>query len=350
MESGAFSQDGVEGAEKDDPFAEAEQEFEEQVGGEEAAKPRVIDREGNNLGEGAESVAPREGSDPFEDPDLATTFQDVPDRASSATQEQEQEASPAAAAAPAPAAATSPTAASATTDEPEATRESAAEAQHRQAVEAGEREAERRAEIEALDNRELIALADNSPERSLDLKLTTAIKSERLAAQRAAQAERPTSASSEAPGAADGAESEAEGKDGASDEPERPTPAATSPQAASGVSGAGDDADVAPPPEEKKGGTRRPYLLFVPRGKGGFDELFWYEDKNGKLVEKGSPGAKKQTVVLARAKKDALRHGYEVLGAPDGGASIAAVAQASWSLKHVEPDPIQPPRQRVKIS
>lgn len=131
----------------------------------------------------------------------------------------------------------------------------------------------------------------------------------------------PTSASSEAPGAEDGGESPAEAGDGASAEP----------------------------PQEKEGGTKRQYKLFTPDGAGKFSEVAWHE-KAGKVVEKGTAGAKKQTVVLARGQDDALQHGFAVMGAPQNGVSLVAVAATYWQVKHVQPDPIQPVRQRLRIS
>lgn len=133
----------------------------------------------------------------------------------------------------------------------------------------------------------------------------------------------PTSASSEAPGEAAGDESPAEAGDGASDD--------------------------AAAPQEKEGGTKRQYKLFTPDGPGKFSEVSWHE-KAGKVVEKGTAGAKKQTVVLARGQEDALSHGFAVLGAPQDGASLIAVAATYWQVKRVDPDPVQPIRQRLRIS
>lgn len=110
------------------------------------------------------------------------------------------------------------------------------------------------------------------------------------------------------------------------------------------------ESDTAAPPTPKAKDSRRRYVLFTPDGNGKFSEVVWHEDKSGKPVTKGTPGAKKQTVTLARGQEDALRFGHEVMGSPADGVSLVAVAATYWQVRHVKPDPIQPVKQRLKIS
>lgn len=355
--SGGFSQPGLD-EQADDPFAESEREFDEQVPDEAARRVEIEAMDDGELGrllttapEG--SVDVRLASDvhrareaakaaPAEEPPIVNREGEPVERAADDSPEDAfgeggelepsgKDIEPAAvderaAEQVAARADTSTRADAGATGDGEAAKETAEEAEQRQTVEAGEREAERRTEIEALSPDDLGSLLAQSPERSLDLRLAREVLAER---QAEIDAERPTSASSEEPGAVAGSESGAEATAGESE-------------------GDDDDGDVAAVPQEKKGGTRRPYLLFIPEGGGRFAELPWYEDKSGKLVPKGTPGAKKQTVTLARGKNQALDHGFRVLGEPDDGASLVAVAASSWSVKRVEPDE-EPVRRKLRI-
>lgn len=130
-------------------------------------------------------------------------------------------------------------------------------------------------------------------------------------------------------------------------EPEA-SPSSEEPGAVAGDESAGEDAGggSAEAPTEGKG--KRRYLLFTPEGDGRFREVEWYE-KGGKSVPKGTAGAKKQKVLLARGQEDALRFGHEVLGAPQEGSSLVAVAASYFQVRKVKPDAV-PVRQRLKIS
>jgi hypothetical protein len=114
------------------------------------------------------------------------------------------------------------------------------------------------------------------------------------------------------------------------------------------------DPNVAPLPKEKKDKTglvtHRRYILLTPEGNGKHAEVSWHEDKGGKMVKKGTPGAKKQSVCLARGQEEALAIGYQALGSPDAGVPLRAVAFTYWGeLTHVEPDEDPPIRQRLKF-
>lgn len=163
-------------------------------------------------------------------------------------------------------------------------------------------------------------------------------------------------ATEDPPAASTAGEPSAAAEEGGEPGGTEPGPSSASTEAlgeAAGAASAGEETaggDVAEPPKEKEGGTKRQYRLFTPEGNGKFAEVSWHEDKAGKVVPKGTTGAKKQTIVLARGQEDALRHGYLVLGQPSDGASLVAVAATYFQVKHVQPDEVQPVRQRLKIS
>lgn len=114
-----------------------------------------------------------------------------------------------------------------------------------------------------------------------------------------------------------------------------------------------DGEKFAPVPEElkdKSGAiTHRRYIILTPEGsQGKHKEVSWYENKAGEMVKKGTPGAKKQSVALARGQEDALAIGYRAMGEPDGGVPLRAVAYTYWGeLVHVEPKYDAPVRQRL---
>lgn len=110
---------------------------------------------------------------------------------------------------------------------------------------------------------------------------------------------------------------------------------------------------LAPEPEEvSKGGKvmKRKYLIFAPNGIDSFKRVHWYVNRDGAMCRRGDPGARKQVIALARDNEVALKIGYAAVGAPQDGASLVAVAEASFRVRNVEPDTPQPTRQRLKIS
>lgn len=142
-----------------------------------------------------------------------------------------------------------------------------------------------------------------------------------------------------------------------------PTPISSSPQPTeptsdapsgepSSESAGGEDED-APPPEEPKDAsgkaTRRRYLILQVTGPGKFEQVSWYEDKDGKMVPRGA-GAKRQTVALARGTEEALKIGFAALGAPNSGAHLVPVAQLHFQPKRIKPKPPEPARMRLEIS
>jgi hypothetical protein len=111
-----------------------------------------------------------------------------------------------------------------------------------------------------------------------------------------------------------------------------------------------EDAPVPEPTTDKKGAvTHRQYMLFQPEGAGKWREVAWYETKAGKMVPKGTDGAKRQKVCLARGQGDALRIGFRAVGSPEGGAKLVAVALTYFQVRHVEPNPEPPSRQKLTI-
>lgn len=250
--------------------------------------------------------------------------------------------------------------------EQETPTESREEAEQREAVEAGEHEAGRRAEIEALTVSDLIALIEASDEGSLDYRLATDDRTRRVTKQREeqqaraadeARVESPTPAASMEPGAEAGGAVATEEKGGADEEAERPTEVGTSPAAESGATGAGEgvagEPDVADPPAEVQNDagavTHRRYVLLTPSGNGAFKEVHWLEDEKGKMVAKGTPGAKKQTRALARGQEDALDIGFRAMGSPEDGCKVVAVAETYFQIRHVQPDPDPPVRRKLVI-
>lgn len=133
------------------------------------------------------------------------------------------------------------------------------------------------------------------------------------------------STSSEEPGAAAGSEA---------------APAAKEPES-----------EVPEPERNDKGETvKRGYRLIAPDGQGKWRDVTWHEDENGKVVDKGAPGAKKVNVATVRGQADALRIGFRAMGSPEGGCSLAAIPAKYFRVRHIAPDIEPQPRQRVKIS
>jgi hypothetical protein len=109
----------------------------------------------------------------------------------------------------------------------------------------------------------------------------------------------------------------------------------------------------APEPQETKDAkgkvTHRKYVVLKVTGPGKFEQVSWYE-KDGKFCQKGTPGAARQTVCLARGTDDALRVGYAACGAPQDGVTLIAVAALYFQPRHVKPEPIVPSRMKLTIS
>jgi hypothetical protein len=113
-------------------------------------------------------------------------------------------------------------------------------------------------------------------------------------------------------------------------------------------------AEPVEPTDSRGRTTKRRYYILGIDGPGKFHQLSWYEDGDakpgeGKLVERGTPNAKKQSVRLARDPDDALAFGYAVLGAPPEGIRLIAVAALHFQPKMVKPKPVVPTRTRLQI-
>lgn len=295
MDGGAFSQE-FEGDDSD-PFAAADQEFAQEQGAD-AALAADAAMEAERTGGEALPVVNKEGERVERSADAPTQVEGQADPFASSdapaasTAEQAQQPSPAARDAAAPAesqGAASPSPASATSEISSEAMHSGDSADPRPAATAGEPSA--------------------AP----------------VAAGEPGDTEGPTSESSEAPGAEAGAESAGEG-----------------------TAGDGED-EVAAAPTAAAKDSRRKYVLFTPDGNGKFTEVSWHEDKAGNVVPRGQ-GTKKQTIVLARGQEDALHFGFGVMGKPQGGCKLVAVAETYWQVRHIEPDPDPPVRQKLKIS
>lgn len=95
--------------------------------------------------------------------------------------------------------------------------------------------------------------------------------------------------------------------------------------------------------------NKRAYKIFVPEGEGKFAEVRWFEDKDGKMVAKGTKGAKERSECFVRSKEDALRVGYAALDTQEP-ASLIVVASSQWKVKKVQPTTEQIPRVRLQIT
>lgn len=110
--------------------------------------------------------------------------------------------------------------------------------------------------------------------------------------------------------------------------------------------------EQAPEPEETTDSsgktTKRKYYILRPTGPGKFEQVSWYE-KDGKIVAKGTTGAKRQAVALARGAEDALKIGFVASGAPQDGITLVAVAALHFQPKPIKPRPPEPSRVRLQI-
>lgn len=95
--------------------------------------------------------------------------------------------------------------------------------------------------------------------------------------------------------------------------------------------------------------THRKYLILRPIGPGQYEEVHWFEDADGRMVPKGTKGAKRKKSAMCRGQEDALRIGYIAVGSPPA-APLIAVAQSAFMLKTVAPEAPQPSSVRLKIS
>lgn len=140
------------------------------------------------------------------------------------------------------------------------------------------------------------------------------------------------------------------------DAPDSPQPPSPPSEAASDGS-ATEEAPVedAPEPQEPRSQvsgrvTHRRYVILRVIGPGKFEQIAWHVDGKGRMVQKGTGGAKRQTVALARGTDDALKIGYAAIGSPAEGTSLIAVAAAYFQVKKIKPMPVEPARQRLSIS
>jgi hypothetical protein len=144
--------------------------------------------------------------------------------------------------------------------------------------------------------------------------------------------------------------SDSGGESGSATEPAPPAP---KPTAKVGEPAPEPEPEDAPPPEEKKDKndkvTMRRYYIMRVAGPGKFEQVFWYE-LDGKMVSKGTPGCKRQTVCLSRGAEGALKVGFAALGAPQDGVKLVAVAALHFQPKTIRPAPVVPQRVRLEIS
>lgn len=103
------------------------------------------------------------------------------------------------------------------------------------------------------------------------------------------------------------------------------------------------------PTNERGKVTHRRYYVLRATDAGRFEQLSWHE-KDGKMVPRGTHGAKRQWVALARGADDALKIGYAALGAPLDGVKIVAVAALHFQVRTVKPKVPEPSRARLEIS
>lgn len=115
---------------------------------------------------------------------------------------------------------------------------------------------------------------------------------------------------------------------------------------------AAENPEEAPLPEERKSGdkvTHRRYYVFQLTEPGVFKQVTWWQDADGKMVPRGTPGSKRQGVALARGAEDALKIGHAALGSPTEKVTLVAVAALHFQPKPVAPDVPPPSRTRLKI-
>lgn len=114
------------------------------------------------------------------------------------------------------------------------------------------------------------------------------------------------------------------------------------------------DPDVAPIPDEKKDKkdrvTHRRYVILQVTSPQEFKLVQWYEDKEGRMVERGGPKARRQKYALARDNEGALAVGFAALGSPEKGIPLVAVAESLFQIKTVAPDEPEPAKRKLKIS
>lgn len=136
--------------------------------------------------------------------------------------------------------------------------------------------------------------------------------------------------------------------------PEPVAAEAPAPEAQAPEEDAPEPEEDAPVPEETTSPsgktTHRRYVVLQATETGRFEQLAWYEDKSGKMVSRGTSGAKRQTVALSRGTDDALKVGYLALGSPPEGVTLVAVAALHFQPRRVRPKPPEPSRTRLEIS
>jgi hypothetical protein len=101
--------------------------------------------------------------------------------------------------------------------------------------------------------------------------------------------------------------------------------------------------------DEKNRVTHRAYHVLRALTVGKFERVFFHVDAEGKIVPKGTEGAKRRSTVLARSAQDALVHGYKAVGAPADGVMLVAVPHSHFQLKPVRPKPPEPSKTRLQI-
>jgi hypothetical protein len=119
-----------------------------------------------------------------------------------------------------------------------------------------------------------------------------------------------------------------------------------------------DDAPVtypasnpAPRAPRQQGTSARGYIVLKVDSPGKFSQVSWFEDPDtGKMVAEGTVGAKRQTVVQARFRNDALKIGYLAVGSPPDGVTLIAVAATAFLPRKVRPKPPEPSKTRLDIS
>lgn len=100
----------------------------------------------------------------------------------------------------------------------------------------------------------------------------------------------------------------------------------------------------------KKRTTSRKYVILKVVGPGKFEQVSWIVNREGKVVPEMVEGQTRRVAVAnARGTEDALKVGYQALGAPAQGVKLIAVAAAYFKVQSVkaEADPV--PKTRIKI-
>lgn len=221
-------------------------------------------------------------------------------------------------------------------------REKAQGAQDAEFEAAAPTDAERAEEVSPDENERLRAIADRERQEAAQ----AAEHNEQQAVADASEAAQAAERAQEEVQAAEAERETAEAPQEGAEEPEAPAPA---PEGATEPEAAAEEPAAAPEPQSEEGSTKRRYYVLQMTERGKFEQITWYEDAKGKMVPKGTAGAKRQGIALVRGTEQALRIGHAALGSPDGPVQLVAVSALHFQPRTVAPEQPDPPKRRLRI-